>query len=137
MARIRLRGFRAIDRRSAGAREALAFRQELVAALGGASDLSPQRKRLIDLAVRSSLLVDHVDAYLFEQRSLVNARTKTLLPVLVQRQMLADHLVRVLDKLGLDRVPQKVTDLSTYVRERYGPDTPPRSDDAGAVQEAT
>ena len=28
---------------------------------------------------------------------------RTLLPVLVQRQALADHLTRLLDKLGLDR----------------------------------
>src|SRR5262245_22092571 len=35
--------------------------------------------------------------------SLVNARAKTLLPILAQRQALADHLTRLLDKLGLDR----------------------------------
>jgi len=54
------------------------------------------------------MLLDHIDAWLFQQRSLVNARAKTLLPVLVQRQAIADHLTRLLDKLGLDRMPQKV-----------------------------
>ena len=124
MTRIKLRGFRAIDRRTVAARETLAFRSELVAALGGEADLSPQRRRLVDLATRASLLLDHIDAWLFEQRSLINARGKTLLPVLVQRQGLADHLVRLLDKLGLDRIPLKVTDLSAYVREKYGTATP-------------
>ena len=120
MARIKLRGFGTIDRRTAAAREQLALRRELANALGGESDLSPQRRKLIDMAARASLLLDHVDAWLFQQRSLVNARAKTLLPVLVQRQALADHLTRLLDKLGLDRVPQKVTDLASYVEQRYG-----------------
>jgi len=103
MARIKLRGLSAIDRRTAAARATLAFKRELIAALGGEAGLSPQRRKLIDLAARASLLLDHIDAWLFQQRSLVNARAKTLLPVLVQRQAIADHLTRLLDKLGLDR----------------------------------
>jgi hypothetical protein len=107
MVKVKLAGFGAIDRRTAAARETLAFKHELITALGGKAGLSPQRRKLIDLAARASLLLDHVDAWLCQQRSLVNARAKTLLPVLVQRQALADHLTRLLDKLGLDHVPQK------------------------------
>jgi hypothetical protein len=103
MVRIKLAGFSAIDRRTAAARATLAFKHELIAALGGEAQLSPQRRKLIDMVARASLLLDHVDAWLFQQRSLVNARAKTLLPVLVQRQAIADHLTRLLDKLGLDR----------------------------------
>ena len=71
------------------------------------------------------MLLDHVDSWLFEQRSLINARSKTLLPVLIQRQALADHLTRLLDKLGLERAPQKLPALDAYVTERYG--KPPAS----------
>ena len=99
MARIKLRGFSAIDRRTAAAREQLALRRELANALGGEAHLTPQQRKLIDLAARASLLLDHVDAWLFQQQRLVNARAKTLLPILAQRQALADHLVRLLDKL--------------------------------------
>ena len=120
MVRVKLQGFRAIDRRTAGGRGALAFRSELIAALGGEADLSPQRRRLVEMAARAALLVDHVDGWLVGQRSLVNARSRSLLPVLTQRQALADHLVRVLEKLGLDRMPKKVTDLATYLQSRYG-----------------
>jgi len=35
----------------------------------------------------------------FEYSLSTNARAKTVLPILVQRQALADHLVRLLDKL--------------------------------------
>jgi hypothetical protein len=119
MARVKLRGFRALDSRTRPARLALAFKSELIAALGGAEDLSPQKQRLVELAARAALLLDHVDAWLVEQKSLINARSRSLLPVVVQRQALADHLVRLLDKLGLDRVPQKVTGLTTYLAQKY------------------
>src|SRR2546422_9459458 len=76
MARIKLKAFQAIDRRTVAARETLAFKGELAAALGGEADLSPQRRKLVDMTARAALLLDHVDAYLFEQRSLVNARAK-------------------------------------------------------------
>ncbi|PYN40705.1 MAG: hypothetical protein DMD95_21100 [Candidatus Rokuibacteriota bacterium] len=77
MVRVKLAGFSAIDRRTAAAREQLALRRELANALGGEADLTPQRRKLIDMAARASLLLDHVDAWLFQQRSLVNARAKT------------------------------------------------------------
>jgi hypothetical protein len=75
------------------ARETLAFRRELANSLGGEADLTPQQRKLIDMAARASLLLDSVDAWLFQQPRLVNARAKTLLPILVQRQALADHLI--------------------------------------------
>ena len=56
MVRIKLAGFSAIDRRTAAARATLAFKHELIAALGGEADLSPQRRKLIDMAARASLL---------------------------------------------------------------------------------
>ena len=42
-------GLAAIDMRTVAAREMLAFRGELVAALGGDAELSPQRRKLVDL----------------------------------------------------------------------------------------
>jgi hypothetical protein len=99
MARIKLRGLSAIDRRTAAAREHLALRRELENAVGGEADLTPQQRKLIELAARASLLLDHIDAWLFQQPRLVNARAKTVLPVLAQRQALADHLIRLLDRL--------------------------------------
>ena len=94
--------------RTVAAREMLAFRDELVEALGGDAKLSPQQRKLIDLAARTSLYLDHLDAWLTEQKTLINRRSRSVLPVLLQRQTLAEHLARLLDKLGLDRVSQKV-----------------------------
>lgn len=132
MAHVNLRGLRAIDRRTAAARDMLAFRAELIAALGGEDQLSPQRRKLVDLAARVALYVDHVDGWLAEQRSLINRRSRSLLPVLAQRQALAEHLARLLDRLGLDRVAQKVPDLRTYLAEKYAADSAPHGTNGGS-----
>lgn len=116
--RVTLRGLDAIDQRTAPARALVAWRAELVAALGGEAQISPQRRKLVEMTTRAALLLDHIDAWLFEQRTLVVRRA--LVPALVQRQALADHLARLLDKLGLDRVPAKLPALDVYVAERYG-----------------
>jgi hypothetical protein len=120
MARIKLRGLSAIDRRTAAAREHLALRRELANAVGGEADLTPQQRKLIDLAARASLLLDHVDAWLFQQPRLVNARAKTLLPILVQRQALADHLIRLLDKLPVMPEPAPSVDRAViYIPDNH------------------
>src|SRR6266705_5617330 len=49
--------------------------------LGVRHDLTPQRLRLIDMAARASVMLDHVDAWVFAQRSLVHKRTRHLLPI--------------------------------------------------------
>ena len=116
---VKARGFGSIDGRTAAARALLSFRAELITALGGEAELSPQQRKLVDLAARASLYVDHVDAWLTEQRSLVNHRNRTLLPALVQRQALAEHLAKLLDRLGLERRTQKVPDLHDYLRDKY------------------
>ena len=43
-----------------------------------------------------------------------------MLPVLLQRQTLAEHLARLLDKLGLDRSPQQAPSLKEYLAKKYG-----------------
>jgi hypothetical protein len=106
------------DRRTAAARALLDFKRDLISALGGEADLSPQRRRLIDMAARADVLLSHVDAWIMEQTSVVNSWSRTLAPVVVQRTALADHLARLLDKLGLDRVPQRVPTLAEYLSSK-------------------
>jgi hypothetical protein len=118
--RVALRGWAALDMRTVAAREMLSFRDELVAALGGDSELSPQRRKLVDLAARASLFLDHIDAWLVEQQALVNRRSRSVLPVLLQRQTLAEHLARLLDRLGLERSPRQAPSLNDYLAKKYG-----------------
>jgi len=116
-ARIALRGLAAIDMRTVAAREMLAFRGELVAALGGDAELSPQRRKLVDLTARAVLYLDHLDAWLAAQQTLINRRSRSVLPVLLQRQTLADHVAKLLDRLGLDRAAPKQITLADIRRE--------------------
>jgi len=60
MARVKVRGLNAIDRRTLAARELLAWRNELVTALGGQETISPQRAVLVEMVVRTRLFIDHM-----------------------------------------------------------------------------
>lgn len=81
-ARVKLRGLAAIDMRTVAARQMVTFRDDLVAALGGENDLSPQRRKLVEMTARVALFLDHLDGWLAEQKSLVNHRTRSVLPAL-------------------------------------------------------
>lgn len=101
---------RLIDRRTVTGRALAKWRADLISDLGG--DVSTQQSALVDLAVKSKLLLDSIDAWLLTQRSLVNAKRKTV-PILMQRQQLADGLARYLQALGLHRrtAEQTLADL--------------------------
>jgi hypothetical protein len=117
-ARVRVRGLQAIDRRTAAARALLGWRDDLVGALGGEDAVSPQQLVLEDLAVRTKLYVDAVDAWIVEQPSLVLARKRSILPVVRERQVLADSLARLLGQLGLERRMKQVPTLRAYLASK-------------------
>jgi hypothetical protein len=94
-------GSRMIDQRTRLGKALAKWRLDLVRDLGGESAISTQQTALIDLAVKSKLLLDSIDTWLLTQPSLVNARKKCLLAVVRERQALADGLARYLAQLGL------------------------------------
>lgn len=122
MKQIRSRGLEAVDRRTRSARDALAFRAELVLALGGEESLSPQRRKLCDLIARSVLVVDHVDAWLMRQPDLI--AENRLLPVILERQHVAGHLAKLLDMVGLDRQAKKLDLVEYYQEPEQQPEEP-------------
>jgi len=115
-AKIALKGLQAIDGRTAAARYLLRWKEELTAALG---DPSPQQLALIELCVRARAVLDHIDAYIMEQPSLINRRHRRVLPVVEQRTKIADHLAKMLAQLGLERIPKPVPTLQEYLAEKY------------------
>jgi hypothetical protein len=108
MVAVKAQDLRALDKRCAGAKALMQWKAELISDLGGEANLSSQKRVLVDAAVRSKLFLDSLDGWLLQQRSLVNARKKSILPALGQRQTLVDGLVRILSLLGLDRVQKDV-----------------------------
>ena len=96
-------GNRVIDKRTATGKALAKWRADLIADLGGDDAISTQRVALLDLAVRSKLLLDSIDTWLLTQPTLVNVRKRSLIPIVLQRQTLADGLARYLTQLGLER----------------------------------
>jgi hypothetical protein len=117
---LRQLGPRTIDRRTSLGKHLAAWRADLVADLGGEGALSTQQRALIDVVVRQKLLLESVDAWLLVQPSLVNGRKRSLLPVVRERQGLADSLARYLVQLGLERRAKPVPSLDEYLRQRGG-----------------
>jgi hypothetical protein len=118
MARINVQGLAAIDGRSAASRALIAWRSELEHDLGGTDALSSQEKTLVELCCRDRLLLDSIDGWLLTQPSLVNKRRKALLPVIAQRQQLADALARHLGALGLKRRLKQAPSLEDYLASK-------------------
>ncbi len=87
--------------------------------LGGAEAISTQQRAVVDLAVKSKLILDSIDNWLLQQPSLINLRRRALLPVVIQRQQLADGLLRALEKLGLERRAKPVPALREYLEAKY------------------
>lgn len=114
-------GSRTIDRRSRVGKSLSQWRADLVSDLGGQDQISTQENAVIDLCVREKLLLDSLDAWLLEQRSLVNLRKKSVIPALSQRAQLADSLARHLQMLGLRCRAKPVRGLAELLRAHNNP----------------
>jgi hypothetical protein len=111
------RGRKVIDTRTRVGKALMAWRGSLVQDLGGSGKLSTQQLAIVDIAVRTKLLLDSVDAWLVKQPSLIDKRRRQLFPVVQQRTALADALARYLSSLGLARVAKEVPRLSDYLEK--------------------
>jgi hypothetical protein len=109
----------ALDEQTALGRALMAWRRDLIRDLGGDEVVTTQQLAVIDVAIRTKLLLDSVDDWLLRQPSLVLYRTRSLFPVVSQRQSIANGLVHYMNLLGLERrtIPPKT--LDSYLRERY------------------
>src|SRR5438067_12828103 len=74
-----------------------------VAARGGPDGITTQQLALVELAVRTKLLVDSVDAFVLAMPSPVNRQKHCLHPVVKERQSLVSQLQSLLHDLGLER----------------------------------
>ena len=96
-----------------------AWKADLVADLGGEEAVSTQERAVVDMSVRTHLMLESVDRWLLQQPSLVNKSRRQLFPVVLQRQQLADALARYMNQLGLKRRAKPVQSLTTYIEDRY------------------
>jgi hypothetical protein len=127
---LRQLGPRTIDKRTSIGKALAVWRADLVRDLGGHDALSTQQHALVELLCRQKLLLESIDAWLLVQPSLVNARKRSLLPVVRERQQVADALAKYLAQLGMARLAKPVEDLGAYLARRAAeqPEPDPASD---------
>ena len=91
------------------------LRTALVNDLGGPEAISKQQDIIIGLALRTHLLLESLDAFIFTMSSPVNKRKRSLYPVVRERQHLADSLAKYMAQLGLEKRPKPVPTLAEYL----------------------
>lgn len=91
-----------MDARTAVAKDLIAWRRNLIGDLGGESNVTTAERTLIESATRTKLFLDHIDAFLISQKTLVR-RNKGLSPVLKERGRIEAALTKTLVTLGLSR----------------------------------
>ena len=118
LVKIKLGGWRVIDRRTAGARDLLQLKAQLVADAGGEENVSAAKMEHIELAVRTRAQIVHANEFLMEQRSIVNRRRKAFIPLVAQLQALVNDYLRILREIGLERVPKQISTIDPTQLEK-------------------
>ncbi len=98
---------------------ARAWRQEVIADLGGLESVPAAKRALLDAATGTKIILDSLDRYLFElaeSGGLVNRRNRKAFAVVQDRMRVADSLSRQLQALGMDR-QGKTVDLARALRQ--------------------
>lgn len=126
-------GDHVIDGRSRVAHALDEFRDELLNDLGGAEAVSQQQRVIVDLAVRTHLLVQSLDNYLLSLGSLVNRRKRALWPVVRERTTLADSLAKYMTMLGLERKSKPVKPLPEYIAAKDKENASPEAQEERAT----
>ena len=89
---------------------------------------------VVEQACRNRLILDSVDAWLFEQPRLVNRKRKYMLPVVAQRMAIDAALTRTLTALGLKRREKPVPSLAEYLASKEHEESQ-SADDTSPVDE--
>lgn len=108
-------GTKALDGRSTLAIELKAERRELIAALGGPSEISPQELAIIEMIAMKRIRRKPIQEWVPLNRDRLFDRRKGIVrQILLQVEALDESEVRLLKELGLKRKPKQVS-LSDYL----------------------
>jgi hypothetical protein len=105
-----LQGLQVLDGRSPAVRQYAAARRELVDQLGGPENISAAQRFLIEMTVRGLIYLNHLDAHLLQQKSLILVAGKTRKSkdrksqlLLLERMHISNIVSKQLSLLGLER----------------------------------
>jgi hypothetical protein len=72
-----------IDGRSALGRALVEWKADLIEALGGADNISPQERVLIEICARDHMILSSIDAWLMRQSSLIHSKKRQAYPIVL------------------------------------------------------
>ncbi len=96
-----------------------AWRRGLINDLGGEDKVSTAQLALVDLAVRSYLMLEHIDRWVLSTQNIVNKRDRKVFRIVLDRQRMADSLAKYLQMLGLEKRTLEGENLTDYIEARY------------------
>ena len=108
-----------LDGRIHSVRVTRKWQRDIINDLGGEAALSTAQRTIVEMAVRTRLLLEHLDADLLARKTIINKRKARAVPLVEQRGKLADSLARQLTMLGLERKHTTLPALAQYVGDRY------------------
>lgn len=111
-------GSTGLDRRSAVGRAVERWRRELLADLGGVENLSTAALAVVEEAVHTKLILDSLNAWLLQQPTLVDPKTRRVIQAVHDRNKLVYLLSHLLLTLGLKRREGDDATLVTYFTEQ-------------------
>jgi hypothetical protein len=89
------------------------FKADVEADLGG--DLSRAQQTILEDAAQSWIIRQALDDYISRQPSIVTKK-RTILPVVLDRMRVAEHLAKQLDRLGLARKAKQLDLMAEITR---------------------
>ena len=102
-----------------------AWQTAIVNDLGGESEVSAMEMAVVQLATKTFLLLESVDRFLLEQKSIVNKSRRQLFPIVSQRMVLSDGLAKYMGLLGLKKRRKPPASLSEYLTKPQEPNGQP------------
>ena len=99
------------------ARALTAWKADLIGDLGGTDAISVQEMALVNEAAVTKLLLDSVNVWLLQQRSIINLNHKMVIPLVYNRNTLVNTLRQLLCDLGLERRAKQVASIHAIAAE--------------------
>jgi len=136
---LRKYGPRAIDMRSKLGKAVAEYRASLISDLGGEESLSKMELALVDEAIVTRLMLATVNEWLSYRKTLVDRKTRSIIPAALQRNAFVNTLQGLLRDLGLKRRAREVPTLAAYIasqseskKEPYRAVTAPRDEESSS-----
>ncbi len=117
-------GYRALDQRTAVAKELANWKAQLLEDLGGLENVSTARLELVDLAGTTRLLLSGLDMWLANRVARERPEAVAVVAfkapsILKARGTMVRELRRLLSEIGLERRGPPPEDLTSYLEHTY------------------